>query len=92
MMMTSAFRQYAWMYGSADGELGLLDDGYTRSVIGHAAGRSWHGLDGYLLNYLADHLQVDKLLTVALVLVALLALALGLRRYRGRLLKSRSVF
>ncbi|KAJ6132680.1 hypothetical protein N7471_007895 [Penicillium samsonianum] len=53
-MVTAAFRKYAWLYGTLQHSLGVLDDGYSGAVIQHKAGRSWHGSDGRALNYIAD--------------------------------------
>lgn len=83
MMVTMAFRKYLWMYGASRRELAVLDDTYVRTVVKHAAGRSWHGSDGQVLNYVADHARGD-VLWVALSLVGvLLGFVLAMRRYRG---------
>ena len=58
MMVTAAFREYAWLYSSQRQNIGLLDESYGHTVIHHAAGRSWHGSDGKILNYMADHVQM----------------------------------
>ncbi|CAI7663994.1 unnamed protein product [Penicillium palitans] len=57
IMLTAAFRKYAWIYGTLRDDVGLIDEKYGGAVIGHAAGRSWHGADGQALNYIADHVQ-----------------------------------
>lgn len=84
MMLTSVFRQYAWVYSGGEHELGVLDESYGRSVIGHAAGRSWHGSDGHLLNYLADHVRVESLWLAFSLLVAVFGLACIMVRRCGR--------
>ncbi|KAJ6443583.1 C2H2 finger domain-containingprotein [Purpureocillium lavendulum] len=62
LMLTAAFRKYAWLYGTLRYDLGLLEEAYARATLQHAAGRSWHGSDGHALNYIADHVRVDLLL------------------------------
>lgn len=73
-MMTDAFRKYAWLYDTLRHDMGLLENGYSKVAISHAAGRSWHRLDGQVLNYIADHLRMDVLLACA----AFLSLVTGL--------------
>ncbi|KFG81467.1 hypothetical protein MANI_029822 [Metarhizium anisopliae] len=89
LMVTSAFRKYSWMYSTSDHKLGVLGAGYGGSVIRHAAGRSWHGLDGYLLNYFADHVRAESLWVGVYVFVAVLALVAILCRYRWRNIRCR---
>ncbi|RSL64594.1 hypothetical protein CEP53_003996 [Fusarium sp. AF-6] len=73
MMMTSALQQYLWLNNEKDCNLGIFEDLYGDSVVHHAAGRSWQRLDGQLLNWTADHVElVTKWLTIGS-----LALALG---------------
>ncbi|KAF6831535.1 mipc synthase [Colletotrichum plurivorum] len=83
LMLTSVFRQYVWMYGELKPQVALLDETYARKVFGHAAGRSWHGSDGRLLNYVSDHVQVTSLLIVFASLGGILALVCLVRRRRG---------
>ncbi|KAJ5793397.1 uncharacterized protein N7503_009375 [Penicillium pulvis] len=73
-MVTAAFRSYAWIYGTLWYDMGLLENGYSRVAIRHAAGRSWHKLDGQALNYIADHLRIGVLLGG----IAFLFLVLGI--------------
>lgn len=80
-MVTAAFRKYAWLYGTLQQDLGLLDNGYSRAVIRHAAGRSWHGSDGRALNYIADHTRIDILLVSVAFLFTVLGLAYVVRRH-----------
>lgn len=84
MMLTAAFRKYSWLYGTLRDSIGLLDEGYGGVVIRHAAGRSWHGVDGQVLNYIGDHSQMG----VQFKGVAYIGIALGfiivVRRYYGR--------
>lgn len=62
LMVTSVVRQYAWAYNYSDGKrvLGVIDDQFGRSLLHHAAGRSWHGSDGRALNYVADHAEAER--------------------------------
>ena len=87
MMVTAAFREYAWLYSTQRQKLGLLDERYGRAVIQHAAGRSWHGSDGKVLNYMADHVQKTVLMG-SFVLFTLVSLVYVVRKccykYRGR--------
>ncbi|TWU78628.1 hypothetical protein ED733_005219 [Metarhizium rileyi] len=85
LMVTSAFRRYSWMYNPSDHELGMLDASYGRFMIRHAAGRSWHGLDGYLLNYIADNVKLESPWVRVYLAVAILALGYLLWRFRWRL-------
>lgn len=86
MMVTAAFRDYAWLYGTQRQNLGLLDERYGQAVIQHAAGRSWHGSDGKVLNYMADHVQMTVLMSL-FILIILFGLVCGVRKrcykYRG---------
>jgi mannosyltransferase OCH1-like enzyme len=80
-MVTAAFRKYAWLYGSLQHKLGVLDDGYTREVIRHEAGRSWHGSDGRALNYIADHVRMDSLMVIAAFFSCVLGVGYAVRRH-----------
>jgi len=80
-MVTAAFRKYAWLYGSLRHRLGVLDDGYTREVIRHEAGRSWHGSDGRALNYIADHVRMDSLMVIAAFFSCVLGVGYAVRRH-----------
>lgn len=84
IMVTHAFRHYAWMYSTARSGLALLDEGYARKVFGHAAGRSWHGSDGQFLNYVSDHLGVFLFWTAVTLTVAALSVMLFIKRCRGK--------
>ncbi|CAG7947147.1 unnamed protein product [Penicillium nalgiovense] len=79
-MVTAAFRKYAWLYGTLQNNLGLLDDGYSTAVIQHKAGRSWHGSDGRALNYIADHVRMDSLVVVVAFFSIILGVAYFVRR------------
>ncbi|GFF21184.1 nucleotide-diphospho-sugar transferase [Aspergillus terreus] len=74
IMVTAAFRQYAWLYDTLRLDIGLLDDGFGGLVVRHAAGRSWQGVDGRALNYIADHAGMEVILTVAACFLALAGL------------------
>ncbi|KAJ6086431.1 hypothetical protein N7467_005345 [Penicillium canescens] len=84
IMLTAAFKKYSWLYGTLRDFIGLLDEGYSGAVIRHAAGRSWHGVDGQALNYIADHSQMG----VQFKGFAYIGISLGIifvgRRYYGR--------
>ncbi|OHF01613.1 hypothetical protein CORC01_03103 [Colletotrichum orchidophilum] len=84
IMVTYAFRQYAWMYSTVHHGMVLLDEGYAGKLFGHAAGRSWHGSDGRFLNYASDHLG-NALFWVTLCLSVLsLAIIIVVKRGRGK--------
>lgn len=83
LMLTAAVRSYA--RAVADPALGVLSEPLARAVVRHEAGRSWHGSDGCLLNYLGDHAHVAWPWGAALSLVAVLALlCVVVRRARAR--------
>ncbi|KAH8690910.1 hypothetical protein BGW36DRAFT_432685 [Talaromyces proteolyticus] len=75
MMVTSAFRKYAWMHSTMDHDIGLLDESYGGSLFWHAAGRSWHEWDGRLLNIIGDHMAVENPWVVFSFLVTFLGFA-----------------
>jgi hypothetical protein len=81
IMVTAAFRQYAWLY---DLDIGLLDDGFGGSVVRHAAGRSWQGVDGRALNYIADHAGMGVIMKVVACFCTISGLVYIVRRYKGR--------
>ncbi|CAG8899416.1 unnamed protein product [Penicillium egyptiacum] len=85
MMLTAAFREYAWIYGTLRDNIGLMDERYGGAVIGHAAGRSWHGADGQALNYIADHAQTRILLSGVAWVIPMLGVIYFVRRYYGRI-------
>ncbi|CAI7653502.1 unnamed protein product [Penicillium discolor] len=80
-MVTAAFRKYAWLHGTLRHTLGLLDDRYSRAVIQHKAGRSWHGSDGRALNYVGDNLTMNSLMGVVAFFSIISAVACVARRY-----------
>lgn len=82
LMVTSAFRQYMKIHGTSEPEVVLLEENYAKSVIRHAAGRSWHGLDGRLLNALADHVRM-KHLWISVLLVVIVFSLICFIKYRG---------
>ncbi|KAF9872951.1 mipc synthase [Colletotrichum karsti] len=83
LMLTAAYRQYVWMYGKEDTQVALLSETYARKMVGHAAGRSWHGSDGQVLNYLSDHVHLDSLWIILACLGAVVGVVCIFRRYRG---------
>ncbi len=70
LMVTAAVREYAWLYSGAQRlDVGVLDeDRFRREIVWHAAGRSWHGWDGWALNYVADHTTKTVFMAVLVVL------------------------
>lgn len=89
LMLTGAFRSYAWMYGKLQVDVALLDERHARQVVGHAAGRSWHDADGKVLNYFGDHLSVNRGLTIVSALITIAALCYCVRRSRGKFMRSK---
>ncbi|KAH6670900.1 hypothetical protein F5X68DRAFT_215446 [Plectosphaerella plurivora] len=84
LMVTEAYRQYAAMFGLQEGSPVLLDESYARTVFGHAAGRSWHGSDGQLLNFIADNVGIAAALMGLGFVTSLLGTILLGRRLRRR--------
>jgi mannosyltransferase OCH1-like enzyme len=85
LMVTSASQQFLWMYNTASHKLGVLDEQYRRLVIRHKAGRSWHGPDGQVLNWFADHVDMQIIgLVVGLLAASLVVGCIIVRRRRGR--------
>ncbi|PHH93054.1 hypothetical protein CDD83_1756 [Cordyceps sp. RAO-2017] len=86
LMVTSAYSQYAWAISPTSTEIGVLDEDYGGSVIGHEAGRSWHSADGQILNYLGDNLRLESPWVIVPLLFAILVLlTIIARRYmRGK--------
>lgn len=74
MMVTFAFLEYICMFSPADHYLSVLEERYGKSVIQHKAGRSWHGLDGYLLNWFADNFSMQTLWLSILLFVVIAGL------------------
>ncbi|ETS77444.1 hypothetical protein PFICI_11318 [Pestalotiopsis fici W106-1] len=58
IMVTAAFRQYWILRDAPRDEVALLDHEFTKRMVGHAAGRSWHSADGVFLNEFADHIKL----------------------------------
>jgi hypothetical protein len=84
IMVTAAFRQYAWLYDTLRLDIGLLDGGFGGSVIRHAAGRSWQGVDGRALNYIADHAGMGVIMKIVGCFCTISGLVYIVRRYKGR--------
>lgn len=80
LMITSAVHEYSWLYSYAEAKntMGVFDDRYVRSFTHHAAGRNWHGTDGWALNYMADHVTAEKYIGGGVVF--LLAFSYAMRR------------
>jgi len=80
LMVTAAFREYAWLYSAQRLTIGVLDeDRFRREILEHAAGRSWHGWDGLALNYMADH-ATRTVFMAGLVVLSLLGLVRPIRQ------------
>lgn len=60
MMVTAAARDYIRAWPASRSRLGLLAGEYGGTLVRHETGRSWHGSDGRLLNYLGDHVHVER--------------------------------
>lgn len=84
MMVTSVMNEYAWLYNQAAEikSMAVLQDAYLHSFIHHAAGRSWHGSDGRVLNYVADH-ATDVFAPILIFLAAAATALVIARRWRG---------
>ncbi|RVD89660.1 uncharacterized protein DFL_000658 [Arthrobotrys flagrans] len=87
MMVTAAALEYAAVRG-ANHRVAVIDDRFIRTLVGHVAGRSWHGLDGQVLNFVADYhkriaLGLGALVSLALIVVV--ARLVYLRRRRNRI-------
>ncbi|KAF3316809.1 hypothetical protein TWF173_001473 [Orbilia oligospora] len=74
LMVTAAALQYAEARGE-NHRLAVIDDGFIRKLVGHAAGRSWHGADGQVLNFVADYYGRIALGAGAIVLLVLVLFA-----------------
>ncbi|KAH7173217.1 nucleotide-diphospho-sugar transferase [Fusarium flagelliforme] len=63
LMITAAARHFHHTSSATEQTrlLAVMDDNYTRSVVSHKAGRSWHGWDGHALNWVADHMLLKTL-------------------------------
>lgn len=84
LMITAVMNEYAWLYNQAEEvkAMAVLRDNYSRSIVHHAAGRSWHGSDGRALNFIADHFQ-DALVPVVFIF-ALTAIVVMIVRHWAR--------
>ncbi|OAA78488.1 Glycosyltransferase [Akanthomyces lecanii RCEF 1005] len=90
MMITSVMNEYAWLYNQAAEikSMAVLKDLYLHSFVHHAAGRSWHGSDGRVLNYIADHFR-DVIAPALIFLTAGCAAIIIARRWRWALVRPR---
>ncbi|GLB08356.1 hypothetical protein AtubIFM57258_004245 [Aspergillus tubingensis] len=84
IMVTAAFRQYAWLYNTPQLDIGLLSDGFIGSVVQHAAGRSWQGVDGRALNYIADQAGLGLIFGAVACFSAVAGLIIMAKRYNTR--------
>lgn len=80
IMVTAALRQFAWLYNTLRLDIGLLDDGFGGLVVRHAAGRSWQGVDGQTLNYIADHAGMGVIFRAGAGLLTMAGLIYVVRR------------
>ncbi|KAK6513022.1 hypothetical protein TWF506_009184 [Arthrobotrys conoides] len=83
MMVTAAALQYAAVRGE-NHRLAVIDDRFVRTLVGHAAGRSWHGADGQFLNFIGDYHKAIGLGFGAIVLFALIVVVTRLVYIRRR--------
>lgn len=81
IMVTAAFRQYAWLYNTPRLDIGLLNDVFIGSVVQHAAGRSWQGVDGRALNYIADQAGLGLIFGAVASFSAVAGLVIMAKRY-----------
>ncbi|KAH6957484.1 hypothetical protein DER45DRAFT_585766 [Fusarium avenaceum] len=85
LMVTSTSEQFLWMYNTASRKLGVIDEQYRRLVIRHKAGRSWHGPDGQVLNWVADHAEMQIIwLAVGFLAAGLIVGCIIVRQRRSR--------
>lgn len=84
IMVTAAFRQYAWLYNTPRLDIGLLNDGFSGLVVQHAAGRSWQGVDGRALNYIADQAGLGLVFRAVACFSAVAGLIFMAKRYNTR--------
>lgn len=73
-MVTTAFWQYWTLRDAPSDEVALLDHEFTKRMVGHAAGRSWHSADGIFFNEFADHIKLIE----AWVIWSVVTITLGI--------------
>lgn len=66
-MLGSTLQKYISQHVGAERTLALLDDAFSRYVFHHGAGRSWHCMDGKILNAANDHSAALRVLGVVLL-------------------------
>lgn len=82
LMITSVFEEFTWTFEGWDHGLVVLGDSYFRKLAHHGAGRgAWQGLDGFVLNYVADHLRLNGALAILAFVVGLGLLMRSARRH-----------
>jgi inositol phosphorylceramide mannosyltransferase catalytic subunit len=74
MMVTAAFWQYWILRDAPSSEVALLNHGFTKTMVGHAAGRSWHSADGVFFNEFADHIKEIEIWVVWSVMAVTLGI------------------
>jgi inositol phosphorylceramide mannosyltransferase catalytic subunit len=76
LMITAAAHQFLQTSSPAEQSqlLTVMDRKFTRSLIFHKAGRSWHGWDGHALNWIADN--VDEVHCI-IILGFLIGISIG---------------
>ncbi|KAE8362092.1 hypothetical protein BDV27DRAFT_147260 [Aspergillus caelatus] len=84
IMVTAAFRQYAWLHNTLPLDIGLLDHGFGGTVVRHAAGRSWQWADGGALNYIADHAGIGTMLRAVAYFFTVVGLIYMVMRCKSR--------
>ena len=74
MMVTAAYKDYVHSH-AGDTRVAVLEARFAGQVVSHAAGRSWHRLDGAVLNHLADNLTVEMVVFVSLAVGVMAAVS-----------------
>jgi mannosyltransferase OCH1-like enzyme len=65
LMLHIVLREYLRREGTQRERVLLLTSDEARRYVGHAAGRSWLGVDGLILNFMADHISTLGLMGAA---------------------------
>lgn len=85
LMITAVARRFPSASEKISHALGVMDDRFSKSVVRHKAGRSWHGWDGQVLNWFADNVDVGELLLVIGVLFGVsISAYIAVRKRCGR--------
>lgn len=85
LMITAVARRFPSASDKISHALGVMDERYSKSVVRHKAGRSWHGWDGQVLNWFGDNVDVgDLLLIIGLLFGVSVSGYIAARRRCGR--------